>query len=292
MLYNGTTYYYATSIQGDVIAILNNAGTAVVQYAYDAWGNPISTTGAMATTLGTTNPLRYRGYVYDQEYGLYYLQSRYYDPEIGRFLNGDALASTGQGILGNNMFVYCNNNPILFLDPEGLCFEVGALLTWIDCGKIDCKTSKSYVEGDFSEELAVLRQETDTYKGVNVHMIMPGDAGFSFGDIYMPANASDSYADVLQLRHEYGHTIQLNNLGTVGYTVAVVLPSVTCFAIDELGIVDLSYYSLPWEFEADRFGNVPSRYYNRDYFNFYMFYTGLVSHATNNKMNYPVSVCA
>ena len=170
--------------------------------------------------------------------------------------------------------------------------EVGALLTWIDCGEIDCKTSKSYVAGDYSEELAVLRGETDTYKGINVHMVMPGNAGFSYGDIYMPANASDSYADVLQLRHEYGHTVQFNNLGSVGYTIAVALPSVTCFAIDELGIVDLPYYSLPWEFEADRLGNVPSRSYNPDYFNFYMFYTRSVSRATNNKMNYSVSIYA
>ena len=108
------TYYYVTNIQGDVIAILNSSGTAVVEYAYDAWGNIVSTTGSMATTLGKWNPLRYRSYVYDEEYGLYYLQSRYYNPEVGRFLNADAFAATGQGILGNNMLSYCQNNPIIF----------------------------------------------------------------------------------------------------------------------------------------------------------------------------------
>ena len=76
----------------------------------------------MAATLGTTNPLRYRGYVYDTEYELYYLQSRYYDPEIGRFLNADAFASTGQGFVGNNMFAYCGNNPVLYLDSNGKRF--------------------------------------------------------------------------------------------------------------------------------------------------------------------------
>ena len=65
------------------------------------------------------NPLRYRGYVYDTETRFYYLQSRYYDPEIGRFLNADSYASTGQGILGNNMFAYCQNNPIVYVDPFG-----------------------------------------------------------------------------------------------------------------------------------------------------------------------------
>ena len=67
----------------------------------------------------TVNPLRYRGYYYDSETGFYYLQSRYYDPELGRFINADDFASTGQGILGNNMFAYCNNNPATYADPEG-----------------------------------------------------------------------------------------------------------------------------------------------------------------------------
>lgn len=104
--YNGTNYYYATNIQGDVTAILNTSGTAVVQYTYDAWGKLLTTTGSMADTLGVHNPLRYRGYVYDTESTLYYLQSRYYDPDIGRFINADAYATTGQGLLGNNMFAY------------------------------------------------------------------------------------------------------------------------------------------------------------------------------------------
>ena len=113
------TYYYVTNLQGDVIAILNKTGTVVVEYTYDAWGNIISTTGSMASTLGEINPLRYRGYVYDQEYELYYLQSRYYNPEVGRFLNADTLASTGQGTLGCNPFVYCLNNPVNNSDPNG-----------------------------------------------------------------------------------------------------------------------------------------------------------------------------
>ncbi len=73
----------------------------------------------MASSLGLHNPLRYRGYVYDNETGLYYLQSRYYNPTIGRFINVDALIATGQGILGNNMFAYCRNNPISRKDASG-----------------------------------------------------------------------------------------------------------------------------------------------------------------------------
>ena len=95
-IHNGTTYYYATNLQGDVVALLNASGTAVVTYTYDAWGKLLDTSGTLASTLGALNPLRYRGYVYDTETGLYYLQSRYYDPEVGRFINADAFASTGQ----------------------------------------------------------------------------------------------------------------------------------------------------------------------------------------------------
>jgi RHS repeat-associated protein len=85
-----------------------------------AWGNILSATGSMASSLGLHNPLRYRGYVYDNETGLYYLQSRYYNPTIGRFINVDALIATGQGILANNMFAYCSNNPVKNADHLGL----------------------------------------------------------------------------------------------------------------------------------------------------------------------------
>jgi len=70
-------------------------------------------------TLAELNPLRYRGYVYDQETGFYYLQSRYYDPTVARFINADSYSSTGQGIIGNNMYAYCNNNPVISTDPNG-----------------------------------------------------------------------------------------------------------------------------------------------------------------------------
>ena len=117
--YNGVDYYYVTNAQGDVIAIVNSAGAEVVTYTYDAWGNILSTGGPMASTLGAYNPLRYRGYVYDQETGLYYLQSRYYDPHLCRFINADTYVSTGQGILGHNMFAYCRNNPVSRKDALG-----------------------------------------------------------------------------------------------------------------------------------------------------------------------------
>ena len=128
VVYNGTTYYYILSLQGDVVAILNSSGVSVVEYTYDAWGRLLTTTGSMASSLGLHNPLRYRGYVYDQETGLYYLQSRYYNPTIGRFISADAFVSTGQGILGHNMFAYCNNNPVMFSDPAGESITIATLI--------------------------------------------------------------------------------------------------------------------------------------------------------------------
>ena len=121
---NGTTYYYVTNLQGDVVGILDSTGTQVVGYTYDAWGKLLSTTGSMASTLGLHNPLRYRGYVYDRETGLYYLQSRYYNPTWGRFINADTYASTGQGLIGHNMFVYCGNNPVARIDIAGESFSI------------------------------------------------------------------------------------------------------------------------------------------------------------------------
>lgn len=117
--YGGNTYYYVTNLQGDIVSILDGNRTEVVKYTYDAWGNILSTTGTLANTLGEVNPLRYRGYVFDSECNLYYLQSRYYDPSIGRFINADTFASTGQGVLGNNMFAYCGNNPVIRRDVSG-----------------------------------------------------------------------------------------------------------------------------------------------------------------------------
>jgi RHS repeat-associated protein len=116
---NGDKVQYTYDDYGRLLLETFEDGDPVVSYTYDAWGNILSTTGSLATTLGTWNPLRYRGYVYDPETGLYYLQSRYYNPTWGRFLNADVFISTGQGILGNNMFAYCGNNPVKNVDHLG-----------------------------------------------------------------------------------------------------------------------------------------------------------------------------
>ena len=81
------------NLQGDVVALIDANGTQMVEYGYDARGNPISKSGSMVATIGTLNPFRYRGYVYDEETGLYYLRSRYYKPAWRRFINSDGFIS-------------------------------------------------------------------------------------------------------------------------------------------------------------------------------------------------------
>ena len=122
MKYNNTLYYYVLNAQGDVVRIVNSSRSVVASYTYDPWGKIISSSG----TLADINPLRYRGYYYDSETGFYYLQSRYYDPEIGRFINADSYASTdATGLLSTNMFAYCENDPVNKSDPTG---EVAPIL--------------------------------------------------------------------------------------------------------------------------------------------------------------------
>ncbi len=114
---NGTEYYFLKNAQGDITHIVDEEGNEVASYEYDAWGNHLSITGGEIAEL---NPYRYRGYRYDSETGLYYLQSRYYDPEAGRFINADiVIAEAGGEYLGNNLFVYAFNNPVNMVDDGG-----------------------------------------------------------------------------------------------------------------------------------------------------------------------------
>ena len=114
-------YYYIYNVQGDVIALANaSTGKLAVTYTYDACGKLVKLEDTTANSVGTQNPFRYRGYYYDTETSLYYLQTRYYDPDTGRFINADAFTSTDvSGALSANMFAYCENNPVMRDDPTG-----------------------------------------------------------------------------------------------------------------------------------------------------------------------------
>ncbi|MEI3219767.1 MAG: RHS repeat-associated core domain-containing protein [Lachnoclostridium sp.] len=114
------TYYYLYNIQGDVIGLIDSTANQVVSYRYDTWGKPVSMTDTSGTGIGTLNPFRYRGYCYDEETGFYYVSSRYYDPEVGRWLNADSeISGVGGDIIGYNLYSYCGNNPVNRIDPDG-----------------------------------------------------------------------------------------------------------------------------------------------------------------------------
>ena len=116
--YNGVIYTYVHNLQGDIVGILDSTGALVVEYKYDAWGKLLATTGSLADTLGKRNPFRYRGYVYDEETGLYYLRNRYYNVEKCRFINHDRMIIKKEEWYRNG-YVYGANSPINRIDPSG-----------------------------------------------------------------------------------------------------------------------------------------------------------------------------
>ena len=155
MLIADTCYYFDKNTLGDVVAIRNRSGAVVAKYEYDAWGN-VTVTDAegkeetSAEFIGNKNPIRYRGYYYDTETGFYYLQTRYYDPEICRFINADdyGLIATLSEVPGQlNLYAYCNNNPIMYTDGSG-CFPwliLAALLLFTPIGGVAFQAATSAV---------------------------------------------------------------------------------------------------------------------------------------------------
>ena len=155
--------YIVTNTRGDVVGIVSEDGEMYVHYKYDAWGNILSITdqnGNEITSsdhMGHLNSLRYRGYYYDEDIDMYYLQSRYYDPEIRRFINADdvSILDEDQGsIVKHNLFVYCLNNPVNMLDISGTiavttCVLIGAGIGIVIGGSVGaCRASKKYKPKD------------------------------------------------------------------------------------------------------------------------------------------------
>lgn len=139
--FNGTLYTYVHNLQGDIVAILDNAGSKVVEYKYDAWGKPLTgfPIGSLKDTLGKLNPFRYRGYVWDEEAKLYYLRGRSYNPTWGRFLNEDILIGKIAALLSHNMYTYCINEPILLKDSSGCSF-------WDDVRMVGIAAARQYLK--------------------------------------------------------------------------------------------------------------------------------------------------
>ena len=114
---NNIVYYYERNILGDVVRIIDHSGNIISSYSYDAFGNIIDITGNKE--IANINPIRYRSYYYDIETGLYYLNNRYYDPQVGRFINKDMDFDTDNTIYGYNLYAYCANDYINYRDDLG-----------------------------------------------------------------------------------------------------------------------------------------------------------------------------
>lgn len=128
ILYDNTPYYFQRNLQGDVIGIFDSEAGMVAQYAYDAWGVCTVLSDTSGCSIATVNPFRYRSYYFDAEIGMYYLQSRYYDPAVGRFISSDDYLHTKTAFHGKNLFAYCDNDPVNCVDPEGHAWSFLSIL--------------------------------------------------------------------------------------------------------------------------------------------------------------------
>ena len=119
--YNGEPYYFFKNLQGDIIAITDKDAKVVAKYSYDAWGVPTITQDTSVCAIAAINPYRYRGYFYDNEIGHYYIQSRYYNPVIGRFVNADVaeVVDATSYAAESNLYVYCRNSSPNYTDNIG-----------------------------------------------------------------------------------------------------------------------------------------------------------------------------
>ena len=152
------TYYYDRNIRGDVIGIYDENGVRIVKYSYDAWGNCTIDSSTTNTTLARANPIRYRGYYYDVDTGLYYLNSRYYTPEWRRFISPDDTSyldpETPNGL---NLYCYCNNDPVNYADPSGhsviaSAVIIGAIIGGLTSFAFSLTTELIHEKGDLSAE--------------------------------------------------------------------------------------------------------------------------------------------
>ena len=170
--YNGTVYTYVHNLQGDVAGILDSTGALVVEYKYDAWGRATYASDQLPISnwLGVLNPFRYRGYIYDSETGMYYLRSRYYNPDQARYISPDIYYSTGQGICGTNRYCYCANSPIVALDADGDMF---LLLTAVVCAAV----------GAVIGGIKAAQEGENIGKGVLVGLGVGGAIGLGIGAI-------------------------------------------------------------------------------------------------------------
>ena len=273
---DGITYTYRKNLFGDIIGIFSG-NTEMATYVYDAWGNCTITKNTNG--LGTLNPFRYRGYYWDSNLGLYYLISRYYDPQTGRFINSDSLDYLDPQTLGGlNLYAYCGNNPVMGVDPSGHAWY-DKLWDWVNTiagflnpfskltaigsiivAAIDGRWAdvvKDWENGCFNpfnqdKDIALESNVFSFYKGESVirHAIPDTSSWQILGTVFLNSSIINDTDGWEKLQHEWGHGVQERLLGG-GYLVTIAVPSVLYCIFGSGG-----YYSTPWERTADFFGGV------------------------------------
>ena len=284
-----TSYYYRKNAEGDITHLYSQGGDLLARYEYNAWGevrvynrngSDITEGSNYANEIGRINPIRYRGYYYDEDTKLYYLINRYYDPEVGRFINADDIKYLDPETLGGiNLFAYCNNNPVMYVDPMGtswlLAFAIVALFLFTPVGGVAAQvvaTTTSYVglavasiwDEEIREDMNRISwnpfnsnakavfgsNKISFYKGMPVFLKDSGRSGSFF------VISLNRYRDEDELRHERGHGWQamMMGIGTFGITVAIPSP----LALGPWA-ANNKYYSAPWETLPDILGGVQGR---------------------------------
>ena len=297
------TFYFEMNLQGDIVAVYNADCDKIGSYNYDAWGNFTVTVESTNTPrenrmVWIFNPFRYRGYYYDADTGLYYLQSRYYNPQWGRFLNADGYVNANGDLIGFNMYAYCSNNSVMYVDYTGHSWKefwddlntVAGLLNLfnnIRGASIEVAVISAVIRGkggdlidDFKngalnpfnqdESIALDAKVLGFYKGETVirHSI-PGLSSWQIiGVIYLNTDVKNNQDGYDTINHEWGHGVQERIMGTANYAITIALPSmINCQfgryqnyqnTIDR----DRIYYSKVWERTADLFGGVQGRVYD------------------------------
>ena len=257
--YNGTRYFYVFNAQNDITHLVDDTGNIVASYIYDAWGNHqvLDASGIENTSadfIGNINPYRYRGYLYDTDSGLYYCNARYYSPELCRWISPDSIEYLDSNTIGGlNLYCYCMNNPINYVDPSGhfpwlilaavLFSPIGGFITQTVVSAISYVGMSLWALGDLvfndgkgawadmcrikwnpfnADESKVMDSNNISfYKGVPVFHISGMGGSMSLGAIFFDKEQKASV-----LNHERGHNTQLMFMGPANFLIQIGIPSI------------------------------------------------------------------
>lgn len=267
--YAGKTYFYRKDILGNIIALIDTNGSVVVKYSYDAWGyNGVSDINGNVISdenhIGNLNPFRYRGYYYDAETKLYYLKTRYYDPETGRFISQDDIEYIAPDIInGLNLYAYCVNNSVLNVDPDGTIGIWVGILIGILIGAVVVGTGVAIYAGVTAYNNGA--RGWDLFgaiaEGFLTGAVIGGIIGGLIAAFIYAAPAIGSFL---------GSSFQIGSyLTAAGELVAV---TVTGAQIAEAGLAVLLGIGIVFSKNADRFGKSKlgtNSYYNKQFEDFW-----------------------